>query len=178
MNVVRVAQPLNAPLPMLVTDDGMVIDVIDETPLNAYAPMLLYVAIRTLVAPYNNAVASDNTPLPLNTLVIHDTLTSDAPYNVLVPGVIPRPSNSMDSSKTAVVIPELWNALLPMLLTEDGIVIDVIPLAPWKALVPMLLTEDGIVTDVKLVARKNALAPMIVTESGILYNVRGLPLGY
>ncbi len=92
--------------------------------------MLLCVSIRTLVAPYNNSVALVNVPLPLNTLVIHDTLTPDAPYNVLVPGVILRPSRNVDSSKIALINSELKNALEPMLLTDDGILMDVKPVIP------------------------------------------------
>ena len=129
-NEVSAVALANAQSPMLVTDDGMEKDVTVDAPLNAFAPMLLCVSILTLVAPYNDPAASVNGPLPLNTLVIHDTLTSDAPYNVLVPGVIPRPSSSMDSSKTALVIPDCKNAVDAMLVTEDGILIDVIPVIP------------------------------------------------
>ena len=39
-----------------------------------------------------------------------------------------------------------------MLLTADGIVMDVKPVIPWKALAPMLVTDDGMVTDVTVVA--------------------------
>ena len=134
--------PWKALSPILVTEDGIVRDVRPLASWNAASPMLLYVAIRTLVAPYNNAVAPVNDPLPLNTLVSHDILIPDLPYNVLpLPGMILglRPSSSVDSSKMALVIPELKNALEPILLTEDGIVIDVNPVAPWKALAPILL---------------------------------------
>ena len=59
-------------------------------------------------------------------------------------------------------IPEFRNALEPMLVTEEGMVIDVKPVIPWKALAPMLVTEEGIVMDVKPVASWKALAPMLL----------------
>ena len=72
--LVKPDAPLKALAPMLVTDDGMVIDVKPVAPWKALSPMLLYVVtIRALVAPYNNSVAPFNSPLPLNTLVSHDT---------------------------------------------------------------------------------------------------------
>ncbi len=164
--------------PMLVTEDEIVIDVTPVAYWNALSPMLVYVSICTLVAPYNNAVAPDNAPLPLNILVIHDTVIPDFPYNILVPGVLLRPSRSVDSSKTALVNPELENAFSPMLLTDDGMVTDVRPVAPWKALAPMLLTDDGMETDVRPVASWKALAPILATVFGIVYDVRVLPIGY
>lgn len=138
---------------MLVTEDGIVMDVTPVAFRKALAPMLVYVAIRTLIAPYNNAVAPDNAPALLNTLVSHDTIIPDFPYNVFVlpSGIIARPFRSVDSWKMAVVIPELKNALEPMLITEDGIVMDVKVLTNSKALVPMLVTEDGMVIDASLV---------------------------
>jgi len=115
----------------------MVIDVTPEAYWKAFASMLVYVAIRTLVALYNNDVAPDNAPVPLvpsNTLVIHDTLIPDFPYNGFgfIPGMILglKPSSSVDSSNMAVVIPEVWNAFKPMLVTEDGIVMEVRPVIP------------------------------------------------
>ena len=49
-------------------------------------------------------------------------------------------------------IPEFRNALEPMLVTDDGIVMDVKAVIPWKAFAPMLITDDGIVMDVTVVA--------------------------
>ena len=45
-------------------------------------------------------------------------------------------------------IPEFRNTLEPILVTDDGIVIEVKPVIPWNALAPMLVTDDGIVMDV------------------------------
>ena len=59
-------------------------------------------------------------------------------------------------------IPEFRNTLEPMLVTDDGIVIDVKPVIPWKALAPMLVTEDGIVIDVTPLASWKALAPILL----------------
>ena len=156
--------PWKAFAPMLVTDDGMVIDVIPLASWKALSPMLLYVSIRALVAPYNNAVAPDNSMLQLNTLVSHDTVIPDLPYNVLVPGMILglRLSRNVDSAKMAVVIPDPRNASDPMLLTDDGIVMDVKPVIPWKALAPMLATDVGIVMDVTPEASWKAFAPILL----------------
>ena len=172
--------PWKALAPILATEVGIVMDVTLVAFRKAFAPMLLYVSIITLGAPYNNAAAPVNSPLPLNNLEDNDTITPDFPYNVLYGGlfVITTPSSRVDRSKMAVIIPELRNASVPMLVTAAGMVIDVIPVIPWKAFVPMLLTADGIIIDVKLVTLANALFPISVTETGMLYNVRGFPLGY
>jgi hypothetical protein len=159
--------PWKAFAPMLVTDDGIVMDVRPLAFRNALSPMLSYVTIRALVAPYNNAVAPDNAPLSLNTLVSHDTVIPDLPYNVydiVVLGMILglRPSKNVDSSKMAVVIPEFRKALGPMLVTDNGIVMDVKPVIPWNALSPMLVTDDGIVIDVTPDASKKAFAPILL----------------
>jgi hypothetical protein len=150
-NVVICVIPWKALAPILVTDDEIVIDVTPEASWKALAPILLYVTIRTLVAPYNNAVAPVNDPLPLNTFVSHDTVTPALPNNVILePGVMLRTSKSVDSSNMALVMPDLKNALEPMLVTDDGMLMDVIAIASWKALVPMLVTDDGIIYDVRL----------------------------
>ena len=51
-----------------------------------------------------------------------------------------------------------------MLVTLDGIVIEVKADAFKNALSPMLVTLDGIVIEVKLDAPKNALSPILVTS--------------
>ncbi len=117
--------PLNALGPMLFTDDGMTMDLRPVAFRKALAPMLVYVAIRALVAPYNNEVTLGNDPLLLNTLVIHDTLIPDLLYNVLLPpGMIPRPSSKVDSAKMALVIPDELNPYVSINVTEAGMVID------------------------------------------------------
>ena len=45
-------------------------------------------------------------------------------------------------------IPDPKKALVPMLVTADGMVIEVKPIIPWNALDPMLATVDGILMDV------------------------------
>ena len=44
---------------------------------------------------------------------------------------------------------QILNALIPILVTEEGIVIDVKPVQPLNAFAPILVTELGIVIDVK-----------------------------
>ena len=151
---VVIPEPWNALPPILVTEDGIVMDVRAVAFRKALAPMLVYVAIRTLVAPYNNAVAPDNDPLPLNTLVIHDTVIPDFPYSGpgTMPGIIARPSKMVDSSNVAVVIPDLSNAFKPMNVTDDGMVMDVKVLTNWNADSSIIVTELGIVIDVNLVS--------------------------
>ena len=122
--------PRNALGPMLATDDGIVMDLRPVAFRKALAPMLVYVAIRALVAPYNNPVTLGNAPVLLNTLVIHDTVIPDFPYTVLlVPGMTIglRLSSRVDSWNMAVVILESANATVSILVTEAGIVMDVIP---------------------------------------------------
>ena len=48
------------------------------------------------------------------------------------------------------------NALVPMLVTLPGIMIDVNPVQPWNAPEPMLVTLSGIVIEVKPVHHENA----------------------
>ena len=122
--------PWNALGPMLATDDGIVMDLRPVAFRKALAPMLVYVAIRALVAPYNNPVTLGNAPVLLNTLVIHDTVIPDFPYTVLlVPGMTIglRLSSRVDSWNMAVVKFESANATVSILVTEAGIVMDVIP---------------------------------------------------
>ena len=119
--------PWNALGPMVVTDDGIVMDLRPVAFRKALAPMLVYVAIRALVAPYNNPVTLGNAPVPLNTLVIHDTVIPDLLYNVLpVPGMTLglRLSSRVDSSKMAVVIPDWPNPYVLINVTEAGMVMD------------------------------------------------------
>jgi hypothetical protein len=54
-----------------------------------------------------------------------------------------------------------------MLVTLEGIVIEVNPLHPEKALMPMTETLDGIVTDVNPVHFSNAPIPIVFTLLGI-----------
>jgi hypothetical protein len=61
------------------------------------------------------------------------------------------------------------NALLPILVTEDGITIIVKLVQPSNALLLIVVTEDGITIDVRPAQPENALAPIIVTEAGIVY---------
>jgi hypothetical protein len=61
--------------------------------------------------------------------------------------------------------------LVPILVTEFGIVILVKLLHPENAHSPILITESGIVILVKFVAFWNIAAPIIVTDSGMVYAV-------
>ena len=47
-----------------------------------------------------------------------------------------------------------------------------------KASDEMILTDDGMVTDVSPVAPRKALAPMFVTIGRIIYDASVLPIGY
>jgi hypothetical protein len=60
------------------------------------------------------------------------------------------------------------NALLPMLVTEFGMVTEVSPEQLQNAPLPMLVTELGMVTEVRLEQPRNASYPMLVTELGMV----------
>ena len=60
----------------------------------------------------------------------------------------------------------LLKALLPMLVTLDGIVTLVSPVHPENAELPMLVTPSGIVTLVSLVHPENVSPEISVTELG------------
>ena len=65
-------------------------------------------------------------------------------------------------------------AIHPILVTELGIVTDVMLLQSEKAPEPILVTELGIVTDTKLRQLEKALSPISVTPWGIVMEVRPL----
>ena len=73
-------------------EDDIVTDVNVLLYQKVASEMLLYPTIFTLVTPYNvspdEVIDPVNDPVPLYTLVIHDTVIPDFPYNVLpVPGM-------------------------------------------------------------------------------------------
>ena len=126
--------PWKALAPMLVTDDGMVMDVKPVASWKAFASMLLkpvIVRLRTYDTKLSVTTVLVNCPVPLNAFDDKYILISDLPYNVLLePVVILTPSNNVDTSKIALVIPDPWKAFSPMLVTDDGMVIEVKPVIP------------------------------------------------
>jgi hypothetical protein len=60
-----------------------------------------------------------------------------------------------------------WKALLPMLVTDDGIVTDVRELL-WKAEIPMLVTDVGMLTVLRAVQPEKALSGILVVPSGMI----------
>jgi hypothetical protein len=79
---------------------------------------------------------------------------------------------------TLVKLSQSQNAMFPILVTEDGIIILVKPLQLMKAQYPIDVTKDGIVMLVKRLQAKNAAAPIDVTEDGITYVLAFFPTGY
>ena len=65
-------------------------------------------------------------------------------------GLIRLPKNAAVALDIYTVVNPVQslNTKLPILVTEDGIVIDVNPVQPKNALLPIVVTEDGIVIDV------------------------------
>ncbi len=61
-----------------------------------------------------------------------------------------------------------WNAKLPTLVTEDGMVIVVKPEQPWNAYAPMVRTDDGMVIVVKPEQPVKALAAILVMVEPIV----------
>ena len=59
-----------------------------------------------------------------------------------------------------------------MLVTLEGMVIEVRPEQPQKALLPMLVTPSGMVMEVRLEQPEKVRSPMLVTLSGIRIEVR------
>ena len=81
-------------------------------------------------------------------------------------------------TETEVRLVQLWNAFVPILVTELGIVTEVRPIQVVNALAPIDVTEFGIVTEVRLVQLENALVLILVTDKGIVYDVLVFPIGY
>ena len=93
------------------------------------------------------------------------TVTPFLPKNDWVEAVLVRPNAITDVlvENVAVVRPVFANAPPPPILnTDEFIVIDVNPLEFWKQRSPMLVTEDGNVIDFKAVHWKTS-CPMLVT---------------
>jgi hypothetical protein len=81
------------------------------------------------------------------------------------------------SSKVPVKVIDLnsdvnSNALPAILVTLDGMVIDVKPVAFWNALLPILVTLDGMVIDFKPITSWNALSPILVTLDGMVIELK------
>ena len=74
-------------------------------------------------------------------------------------------------NKVTFVKPDDWNAFVPILVTERGIVIDDNAMHNRNAELPMLITELGIIIVDKTGHPKNALIPILVTEFGIVTDV-------
>ena len=106
-------------------------------------------------------------PVPVNTFVSSAiTVTPFLPKNDWVEAVIVRPNAITDVlvENVAVVRPVFAKAPPPPILnTDEFIVIDVKLPEFWKQRSPMLVTEDGNVIDFKAVHTK-ASDPMLVTE--------------
>ena len=124
---------------MLVTVDGMVMEVKTVAPENALLPMLVYPEIITIDILLTFkltllTIASGSSPVPLNTLYAVTVTPVFPPIACPAPAAagklrVPNLSNET----TALVKPEFKNALLPMLVTPDGMVMVVKPDAPWNA---------------------------------------------
>ena len=69
---------------------------------------------------------------------------------------------------------QLSKAPSPRLVTELGMVTDVMLAQAPNAQPPIVVTEFGMSTDVKLLLQK-ANSPMVVTELGIVIEVKSLP---
>ncbi len=114
------------------------------------------------------------------------TVTDALPKNMgTVYPVIKSPDNNPITSTynadstNAVVRPDDWKAVSPMLVVEAGRVIDVNDDAPSNAPFPMLLSngEDSSAPrakfiDDKLDTLKNAYAPILVTVAGTVIDVK------
>ena len=66
----------------------------------------------------------------------------------------------------------LANALLPMLVTEFEIVIELRFVHEEKEKSPMLVTESEIVIELRFVHEEKEKSPMLVTEVGIMIELR------
>lgn len=51
------------------------------------------------------------------------------------------------------------------------------PMHPWNALVPIVFTESGMVMSVRYLHSRNANSPIKVTVLGIAYDVLPFPTG-
>ena len=170
----KLVQPRNANGSILVTPEGMMIEVSSEKLLNALLPILVTVlGIIVLLQPRISVfVAVSMMALQLSResyLVFStETLIEDNPVQPLK--ALAFMAVTLEGMFTEVRPMQPWNALSPILVTPEGMSIEVRPKQPLNILLPMLVNPVGIV--VRPVQPWNALYPMLVTLEGMVTEVR------
>ena len=133
---------------MLVTPDGMVMEVKAVALLNAFDPMLVTsvptdtdtmlligMLVGTVRVPNVATLVCVVPSVRVNVVRLVDTVTAPEPKKVgLLPMLTLRVERLLELSKITLVSPELVNASDSILVTPDGIVIDVKLDAYWNAL--------------------------------------------
>ena len=123
---------------MLVTPDGMVMEVKAVALLNAFDPMLVTsvptdtdtmlligMLVGTVRVPNVATLVCVVPSVRVNVVRLVDTVTAPEPKKVgLLPMLTLRVERLLELSKITFVSPEFWNACCPMLVTLAGIVID------------------------------------------------------
>ena len=183
--LVRPVQPLNAELPMLVTEFGIEIVTIFLHPAKAEFPIddTLFEIITSVMLAFLQAPSGICVLSPVNIIVGQHFLKAESPILVTELGI-------------AIVFNPVQpsNAESPILVTPSGIVILVKHAQSQNAESPILLTELGISTFVVLLPDKallgiavvpfskmtvpvqfsKACLPMFVTDLGIVILVRSV----
>ena len=138
-------QPEKADSPILVTDEGIVIEV---KPLN---PEHKFDGIRSTLSPNVK-------------VLIFVQLENGKPFD--------EQFRTFHVTEVKPVQPS--KAALPILVTPSGIVTEVKPVQSLKASSPILVTDEGIVTEVKPVQPLKALSSILLTASGIVTEAKPL----
>ena len=101
------------------------------------------------------------------------TCIKGSPLNVFV---LPASAFVLAVKLTVARELQLRKALLPMEVTDVGIVTEVREVQLPKACCPIEVTDEGIVTEVRELQPKKAVCPMDVTDEGIITDDRELQL--
>ena len=158
----RAEQPLNASVEILLVLDGIEMPESPLQPLNAPLPMVvtpLGTAIDERLLQFANALL----PILLIEEEIATLVSAEQPENVLLGTELTAACIVTDES---LEHPE--NTPVPRLETLPGMVMLVRPVQFANALSPMLVTEEGIETAEIFDFPENALAAIAVAVSGIV----------
>jgi hypothetical protein len=95
------------------------------------------------------------------------------PGGLAVGDVLPRVVAVAEDIVTVVKLEQNWNALLPILVTESGIIIDVKLKQELNAKLPIVVSvEVGVNVTYDIKEKSNALEPIVVTVFPIVTPIK------
>ena len=152
----RELQPLKAPIPILVTQDGI-----------SYFSKPTPARIRLLSFLLNNTLFSElYTGFDSSTIMEVRELQPQKTKN---PILVTEEGMFMEVREL-----QLWKTPSPILVTEEGMFMEVRELQPSKAHTSILVTEEGMFMEGRELQSRKAYPSILVTEEGMFMEVREL----